>query len=275
MSKRASVQVCTAATKEAELEIRVRELAELWNDLVFTFSNYKDRGAVTLDAHSLADIMEKLEESLATLATITSNRYAKPLEEEVSGWVIKLSGVAEIVEHWSRVQAMWINVEAVFSLSDISIQLGGEARRFQKVDAQYMKLMAKAAEHPNIIHCCYSDNQLRNLLPHLAGQLELCQKSLSGYLDAKREAFSRFYFVSDRVLLEILSEGIGAPSIEYHMAAMFEGMRYLTVAHPDMADDIVRANVEMRRSKTQIDMLPVSRTSTDHVNPVHAYRGAG
>ena len=246
-------EVCTAAIKEAELEIRVRELAELWNDLVFTFASYKDRGPVTLDSRSMLDIMEKLEESLATLATITSNRYAKPLEEEVSGWMIKLSGVAEIVEHWSRVQAMWINVEAVFSLSDISTQLGSEARRFQKVDAQYMKLMAKAAEHPNIIHCCYSDNQLRNLLPHLAGQLELCQKSLSGYLDAKREAFSRFYFIPDRVLLEILSEGISTPGIEHHMRAMFEGLRFLSVADPKSAEGLIDAHKEEMQAKMQQD----------------------
>ncbi len=140
----------------------------------------------------------------------------------------KLSAVSEILEHWGHVQSMWINVEAVFSLSDTSTQLSSEARRFFKVDAAYMKLMGRASEHRNVIETCCADNQLRNLLPHLAGQLEICQKSLSGYLDQKRAIFPRFFFLSDWGLLEMLSEGLGSSAVECHMNAMFEGIRSFT-----------------------------------------------
>jgi dynein heavy chain len=55
----------------------------------------------------------------------------------------------------------------------------------------------------------------------LSEQLELCQKSLSDYLDTKRAAFPRFYFISDDELLAVL--GTSDPtSVQEHMLKLFD-----------------------------------------------------
>lgn len=49
----------------------------------------------------------------------------------------------------------------------------------------------------------------------------MCQKSLSEYLDTKRCAFPRFYFISDDELLAIL--GTSDPtSVQEHMLKLFD-----------------------------------------------------
>lgn len=49
--------------------------------------------------------------------------------------------------------------------------------------------------------------RLYERLEEIQSQLNLCQKALSEYLETKRLAFPRFYFVSSNDLLDILSNG--------------------------------------------------------------------
>ena len=46
-----------------------------------------------------------------------------------------------------------------------------------------------------MVATCFGNEAMKNMLPHLLEQLELCQKSLSAYLETKRAEFP----VSSRV----------------------------------------------------------------------------
>ena len=153
---------------------------------------------------------------------------------QVSEWLIKLGTVSEIMEQWFQVQNVWTYMEAVFSGGDIVKQLPQEAKRFTNIDKNFMKIVSMATETQNVVDVCNGSDLVKSMLPHLQEQLELCQKSLSAYLETKRGEFPRFYFVSDPTLLEILSLGSHPPSVVPHfMSGLFDS---LSDVHFDEAD---------------------------------------
>ena len=65
------------------------------------------------------------------------------------------------------------------------------------------QIMTETHKVPHIKLACHAQNRLSDL-QNLSAGLEKCQKSLNDYLDAKRNAFPRFFFISDDELLSIL-----------------------------------------------------------------------
>jgi len=226
--------LAVSAVKEEQIETKLALIASDWSRQTFTFTTYKGRGAVALESGPTMELVEKLEDSQMTLASIATNRYSAFCKEEVASWILKLSVVSEVIESWLVVQNMWMYMEAVFSGGDIVKQLPAEAKRFANIDKNYMKVVSTASDILNVVGTCVGSDVLKGLLPHLTEQLELCQKSLTAFLDTKRAEFPRFYFVSDPTLLEILSLGSDPASVQHHFqSGLFDSLASVTFDKSD------------------------------------------
>lgn len=114
-------------------------------------------------------------------------------------------------------------LENIFNAEDIQKQLPNEAKLFQQVDKFWRDVMMRCKKNSLILETCASDA----LLSKFQGAnktLEDIQKSLEDYLETKRAAFPRFYFLSNDELLEILSQTRNAHAVQPHLRKCFDNI---------------------------------------------------
>ena len=75
----------------------------------------------------------------------------------------------------------------------------------------------------NILKFCTISGMYKRL-EKIEGELKICEKALNEFLDSKRKAFPRFYFVSVNDLLDILSNGNSPAKINKHMPKIFQAI---------------------------------------------------
>ncbi len=65
-----------------------------------------------------------------------------------------------------------------------------EAQRFSKIDKGFKKIMGETSKNLNVLEACTAAGR-KETLQGLSDELEVCQKSLSEYLEIKRCSFPR------------------------------------------------------------------------------------
>ncbi|EDQ84603.1 uncharacterized protein MONBRDRAFT_39235 [Monosiga brevicollis MX1] len=199
------------------------------------------------------DITLALDDGAMNLQSMAASRFVGPFREQVTSWEKKLSLVGEVIDVWVLVQRKWMYLEGIFTAGDIRQQLPNEAKKFDAIDKAFRKIMLDAKQRRNVVDTCVSENRLQ-ILTGLQADLDACQKGLNDYLDAKRNAFPRFFFISDDELLSILGSH-ESTCVQEHMIKMFDNisaLRFGTGNAANVASGMISAEGEEMAFKNPV-----------------------
>jgi dynein heavy chain, axonemal len=213
------------SVKEMGMEKVLNDLNNNWKVLEFETESH-DRTKLKVIRVS-EEILEALEENQVQLQNMMSSKYIAHFLENVSTWQNLLSNADQVISSWMEVQRKWMYLESIFIGSeDIRNQLPQEAKRFEDVDRTFKILLSEIVGNLNVIKAT-NKTGLYEKLDMLLKQLVLCEKALNDYLETKRLAYPRFYFVSSADLLDILSNGNSPELVARHLTKLYDSIAKL------------------------------------------------
>jgi len=212
-------EITDQARQEAKMEKTLEKLEVTWKDVTFEFTQHKntDLKLIRLSEENF----EMLEENQVAVTSMFSSRYLSTFEERCTYWQKSLAGIAEVIAVIAEVQRLWSFLENLFIGSEeVKKELPKESEKFVGIDKE-VKVILKNGEQMKIaIEFCNQKDILKRL-EDVQTQLTLCEKALNEFMDGKRRAFPRFYFVATADLLDILSNGNAPSKIMNHMPKIF------------------------------------------------------
>ncbi|XP_034030917.1 dynein heavy chain 11, axonemal [Thalassophryne amazonica] len=227
------------AVKEMAIEKIVTEISQTWVSMEFTYEDHYQTSVPLLKCDE--GLIETLEDHQVQLQGIFHSKHVEHFMSQVLEIQNTLTVTDSVLMIWMEVQRTWTYLESIFKgCDDISKYLPIDAHRFQAVDAEFQELMLDSAKTKNVIEATNKPH-LYETLENLQKRLALCEKALAEYLETKRLAFPRFYFISSADLLDILSKGSRPREVTAYLPKLFDNMADLVFSQTEHSDNPKRA----------------------------------
>lgn len=208
---------------ELQIENGIKNIASIWRKQQFEMAFYRD-GIYRIK--NVDECFALLEEHMVQISAMKATRFVEPFIDVVEYWEKTLSYISETLEKALVVQRQWLYLENIFAGEDIRKQLPNETKRFAGITDEFRLLTSKMFIAKTALRATHLRKPpfLLNRFNKMDEKLEKIQRALEIYLEAKRQLFPRFYFISNDDLLEILGNAKRPDLVQSHLKKLFDNL---------------------------------------------------
>ncbi|TPP41138.1 Dynein heavy chain and region D6 of dynein motor family protein [Leishmania donovani] len=253
--KEALAEQSGLATGEWKISNDLDLIRQRWDTLNFMTKPYKDRDSVFI-LDDLEEVIQQLDDHQIELQTTMASRFVASVRHKVEKWMRDLRVVGNVIEEWITLQKNWMYLEFIFSSDDIKEQLPEESEMFDGVDRLFRSLTSKAHSQKNVFQICTEDGVLEDLQRNNAN-IDVIQKKLEDYLETKRIAFPRFYFLSNDELLSILSDVRNPKAVQPHLSKCFDSIASLLFSDEECSEIVGMVSGEGEQVPFETPVYPI------------------
>ena len=218
------IEISDFASREWSFEKTLDKMLVDWEGLCFGLKPWKETGTFILEGGPIDEAQALLDDHIVKTQAMRASPFAKPFVDRTTPWEAKLLRLQDIVDQWLKCQAKWLYLEPIFGSEEIMKQIPTEGAAFMSMDATWRQICSDVRATPEVIACA----EMPDLLEKLQGanaELDVVEKGLNDFLDTKKLAFPRFFFLSNDELLEILSEAKDPLKVQPFMKKCFEAVK--------------------------------------------------
>jgi dynein heavy chain len=220
------------AKQESKMEKTITKISGEWAGVEFQYEAHKGNDEIKL-MKVADDKFEMLEEHQVQVQNMFASRFLATFEQEVVFWQKTLANVAEVSQLLSEVQRSWAFLENLFIHSEeVKKELPEDSDKFVGIDLDVKEILKQGSEMSLCKEFCNQSNIFQRL-EKAQTQLSMCEKALNEFMDGKRRAFPRFYFMSSADLLDVLSNGNSPAKVVPQFPKFFIAIDSYSIEFPD------------------------------------------
>ena len=215
-----------AINERAHVEISIRESLreiEVWAGssefVIIESTDSLDKRIYLI--RDWGDYLSELGDQQRLVSTLKESPYYQNFQDPIDLWENKLATTDTVLTLFCEIQRRWLYLEPVFCRGVFP----SEKAAFMTTHNAIVTLLNQVHSTKCIVPFC-SQKGLVEKLERILQKLQSSQKALSSYLEDKRNSFSRFFFLGDDDLLEILGRPL---SVQTHLRKLFAGIASLRI----------------------------------------------
>jgi hypothetical protein len=219
------------ATKQLQLRKALETMEDELRQFPLQAKPHKQTGTYVLQ--NSEDIAAALDDQSVRVQTALLSPY---IDEDTKAaalrWQALLVDAIDLLGVWVDVQRSWIYLEPIFGAHDIQKQMREHGHRFREADRLWRRCMSSAMAAGSVADVAENTGLLLQL-QHAWTKLEGIQRDLAKFLDTKRRAFPRLFFLSNDELLELLAETKDPTRVQQYLPKAFDGLHRLCFEETD------------------------------------------
>nr|8GLV_Kg Chain Kg, DHC_N2 domain-containing protein [Chlamydomonas reinhardtii] len=219
--------ISDSASREWSIEKALDKMISDWQGLSFELGPWKETGTFILKGGPVDEALGLLDDHIVKSQAMTASPFAKPFIDRLQPWERKLVRFQDILDQWLKCQGKWQYLEPIFGAEEIMKQIPREGQAFRDMDAIWRRIMNTVRAQPLMMEVADVPGLLEDLVA-CNQSLDVVEKGLNDFLDTKKMAFPRFFFLSNDEVLEILSEAKDPLKVQPFVKKCFEAVKEFT-----------------------------------------------
>lgn len=192
---------------ESELEIEFQQISSYWNKVQLPLVEQQIKTDDTVLLAPTNTLIEEIHETLDTLQNMLQLPFVQGVREAVTSLSSTLENITQILDTWKIFQSNWIILSQLFNQEEAKTALPHQANRFVTVQRKWVSIARNTMKDPRLFSVC-SFPSLLDILNENNKAMEAILIALGKYLDGKRAAVPRLYFLSNDEVLTLSATNV-------------------------------------------------------------------